>query len=99
MQALCTVFLALGVLLLFVAAGFGLHQNVESGAPNFASAGAACGFAIAGGLCFLACATIAQRSQDSKVIRAQADRISELEGDLRVRGTSAQEESGTENSI
>jgi hypothetical protein len=54
-------FTVLGVVLLLVAAFFGFQTVVYVGGPsgtlpNVVSAGAACGFSIAGGLCFVAAA-------------------------------------------
>ena len=44
----------LGILLLLAGAGFGLGNQMGAATPNPASTGAACGFAVAGGLCFVA---------------------------------------------
>jgi hypothetical protein len=50
-------FIGLGILLLLVAAGFGLFSTtayVSPQGPTYAPAGASCGFAIAGGLSIVA---------------------------------------------
>jgi hypothetical protein len=56
------VFTLLGVLLLLAAGAFGMTQSVYlqggNNAPNVTAAGASCGFAIAGGLSFVAAALL-----------------------------------------
>lgn len=63
--ALGTLTVVIGLLCLLGAVGFGLFQTVRvsvpreqaaAEAPNTTAAGAACGLAIAGGLCFVAAA-------------------------------------------
>jgi hypothetical protein len=59
--ALGTLAIVVGLLCLMAAVAFGMAQTVrlskpETEAPNTTAAGAACGLAIAGGLCFVAAA-------------------------------------------
>lgn len=63
--ALGTLAVVVGLLCLVAAVGFGLFQTVRVSVPheqagaevaNTTAAGAACGLAIAGGLCFVAAA-------------------------------------------
>jgi hypothetical protein len=65
-------YLGLGVLLLVVAGIFGIQSGVSTiyvaerglqSFPNATPGGAACGFAVAGGLCILASALVQRRQR------------------------------------
>ena len=68
-----TFLIVVGLLCLVTAGGFGSWQTVRvprtgdatAEAPNVTGAGAACGFAIAGGLCFLGVAVAESRRLES----------------------------------
>jgi hypothetical protein len=61
----------LGVIAWIVAIGFGLDQRAfltrDAYAPNITAAGAACGFAVAGGLCFLGAALYSRIAPEKPV--------------------------------
>ena|ERR1022692_249363 len=87
------VLVVFGIACLVIALAFGLagktvsvHSSSNSGSvsgsvPDPAAQGAACGFAIAGGLCLLG-AAVAKRNADLDTSRKQAALIRELEAQV-----------------
>lgn len=78
----------LGVIAWVIAFGFGAYSTTDAEAatasgrvnvktPNVAAAGAACGFGIGGGLCFLGAALVAQRGRLGPVVAEEENPGSE----------------------